>query len=138
MSAKDTLPRPAVARAEARGRKRGSQRARAAKTAAAKAQRRVAREKTGALRDTILRPSTLKKYLQALTQFFLWMKSTGRQVPGTIVDLDAMFCVWADHLYAEGDMKCILNSAFCGAAHTVPQMREFERSMEALQGLAES
>ena len=34
-----------------------------------------------------------------------------------------MFCVWADNLYAEGDMKCILNSALCGAAHKVPQLR---------------
>ena len=98
-------------------------RARAARTAAAKAQRAALREKLGALRDRVIRASTRERYLAHTKAFFLWVSRTGRVVPATVEDFDTLCCAWAEHLWHEGDPKCMLNNSLCGLAHFCPGLR---------------
>ncbi len=98
-------------------------RARAARTAAAKAQRAALREKLGALRDRVIRASTRERYLAHTKAFFRWVSVTGRVVPATVEEFDALCCAWAEHLWHEGDPKSILNNSLCGLAHFCPGLR---------------
>ena len=53
----------------------------------------------------------------------MWMSHTGRDVPDGVLEFDTLLCVWAEHLWAEGDPKGILNGALCGLAHYIPALR---------------
>ena len=53
----------------------------------------------------------------------MWMSHTRRDVPDGVLEFDTLLCVWAEHLWAEGDPKGILNGALCGIAHYIPALR---------------
>ena len=53
----------------------------------------------------------------------MWMSHTGRDVPDGVLEFDTLLCVWAEHLWAEGDPKGILNGALCGLAHYALALR---------------
>ncbi len=77
----------------------------------------------GALRDRVIRSSTRERYQAHTKAFFLWVSRAGRVVPATVEDFDTLCCAWAEHLWHEGDPKCILNNSLCGLAHFCPGLR---------------
>ena len=130
-------PQPAAARAKADRRKR-AQEERQRRTAATKAARAAAREKTGRLakaaraaqrvqtgrlRDLVLKPYTLRVYKAAVAEFFRWCRRMGHRTPSSVLSFDVLLCEWAEALFEDGDMKCILNRGLCGLAHLVPSLR---------------
>ncbi len=123
MSPAARLPRSAAAKAAAVNVRARARQAKAARSAAAKARRRVLREKTGRLRDRVIRRSTLARYKKHVQEFFTWVRHTGRVLPHSVPELDSLLCVWAEHLWHEGDAKSILNNGLCGLAHLTPAVR---------------
>ena len=117
------MPRPAVAKARAARVKRDEQARRAAAAAACRAQRRVAREKLGRLRDRVVRPGTLKRYTAHATEFYRFARRTGHATPRSVEVFDVLLSHWAEHLWSEGDSRSILNNGLCGLAHFVPMLR---------------
>ncbi len=113
-------PQPAAARAKADRRKRAQQETQRARTAATKAARAAAREKTGRLakaaraaarvktgrlRDLILKPYTLRVYKAAVAEFFRWCRRMGHRTPASVLSFDVLLCGWAEALFEDGDMK---------------------------------
>ena len=41
----------------------------------------------------------------------------------TVSEFDSVLGTWAEHLWAEGDAKAILNNGLCGLTHFVPALR---------------
>ena len=117
------LPRPAAARAKRAQRRRAQQEAKRAASAKARAQRAAAREKRGRLRDQVISARTLKLYRAATAEFYRWCRREGIKTPQDVVTFDSIVSQWAEALYQEGDMKCVLNRGLCGLAHLVPALR---------------
>ncbi len=117
------LPRPAAARAKRARQKRAQQEAKRAAAAKARAQRAAAREKRGRLRDQVITQRTLKLYRAAAAEFYRWCRRGGFKTPRDVVTFDSVVSQWAEALYQEGDMKCVLNRGLCGLAHLVPALR---------------
>ncbi len=130
-------PQPAAARAKAERRKRGEEEKRR-RTAATKAARAAAPEKTGRLakearaaqrlqtgrlRDLVLKPYTVRVYKAAVAEFFRWCRRMGHRTPSSVMSFDVLLGEWAEALWEDGDMKCILNRGLCGLAHLVPALR---------------
>ncbi len=44
-------------------------------------------------------------------------------MPSTVSEFDSVLGTWAEHLWAEGDAKAILNNGLCGLTHFVPALR---------------
>ena len=47
----------------------------------------------------------------------------GHRTPSSVLSFDTPLCEWAEALFEDGDMKCILNRGLCGLAHLVPSLR---------------
>ena len=98
MTARASLPRPQRSRNAAAAQRR----ARQSKSATAKAQRAALREKLGSLRDRVMREATRRRCADACREFFRWVQRTGRAIPSTHEEFDALCCAWAVHLWHEG------------------------------------
>ena len=118
---KRAQPRPAAARAEAKREQKRRQKLK--ETAQAKAVRCALREKGGRLRDRVIKASTLKLYRAAAAEFYRWCRRCGYSIPQKLSGLDGLVSEWAEALYQEGEMKCILNRGLCGLAHLIPAVR---------------
>ncbi len=117
------LPRPAAARAKKAERRRAQQEAKRAASAEARAQRAAARGKRGRLRDLVVTTRTLKLYRAATAEFYRWCRREGIGTPRDALTFDSVVSQWAEALWQEGDMKCLLNRGLCGLAHLVPALR---------------
>ena len=123
MSGRPGPSRVAAAKAAAARNLARARRARVAREVLEKAKGARKRGNLGPLRERVLQPRTLKRYIRQVQAFFTWVEKSGKVLPDRVIDFDTLLCDFAEALWSEGYPKGLLNGALCSFAHFVPSLR---------------
>ena len=110
--------------------------ARGVRSAGDRARRREMRARLGPLRNNQLKPGTLKRYGDAVNNFFSWMDRMSLPVPPRTGDFDVLLCEYLEHLWQEGDALALAGDTLSGLTHEVKNLKGSLRESWALWDLA--
>ena len=85
--------------------------------------RQAARRYLGPLRNQIIKPATLQRYMKAVCGFYDWMTRCRKLMPARKEQIDTILCGFIGNAWESGESRSMVGDVLSGLQHKIPVLK---------------